>query len=426
MLSYAQNGEDVVLARAFDGQQLGFYIDIGACHPVEDSVTLHFYERGWHGLNVEPDRELHEVLLKARPRDVNLCAAVGRTRGQVAYHPTGTRGHGTLDAALASDRSTGRPVERVPTMPLSDVIDCYGSNGGEIDFLKIDVEAWEAEVIASADWTRHRPRVLVIEAVDDKGLATHDAWEPSLLGAGYQFALFDGLNRFYSRHEDAGLLLPRLVAPANVRDGWRRADDVRAHESTARLQIEAASAVRLALEAEDRSNALGLDLEEARASERAAAAHAQAALLEVDRLAVDASRARAEAAAALRREEAAEASMASLEMDLVRRDAELVRRDAELVRRDAEIAAAQTRASALEAEAAAAHARIMLDQTAMEAHVEAFGAQERALRAAHRHKAKQADDAEAWLAAVRTSTSWRVTRPFRVGTRLLMGIRGRR
>jgi hypothetical protein len=53
-------------------------------------------------------------------------------------------------------------------MLLSDVIDCHGPDEGEIDFLKIDVEGWEAGVFVSGDWTRHRPRVLVIEAVDDK------------------------------------------------------------------------------------------------------------------------------------------------------------------------------------------------------------------------------------------------------------------
>ena len=90
-------------------------------------------------------------------------------------------------------------------MLLSDVIDCHGPDGGEIDFLKIDVEGWEAGVIASGDWTRHRPRVLVIEAVDDKGNLTYEAWDPDLLGAGYRFAMFDGLNRFYCREEDAGL-----------------------------------------------------------------------------------------------------------------------------------------------------------------------------------------------------------------------------
>jgi FkbM family methyltransferase len=168
ILSYAQNGEDVVLSRAFADQEFGFYVDIGACHPVEDSVTLHFYERGWHGVNVEPDRELHALFLEARPRDTNLCAAVGRPRGRVAFHPTATRGHGTLDATLASTRCAGRPAERVPAMLLSDVIDCHGPDEGEIDFLKIDVEGWEAGVIASGDWTRHRPRMLLIGAVDDK------------------------------------------------------------------------------------------------------------------------------------------------------------------------------------------------------------------------------------------------------------------
>jgi hypothetical protein len=99
----------VVLSRAFSDQDFGFYVYIGACHPVEDSVTLHFYERGWHGVNVEPDRELHALFLEARPRDSNLCAAVGRLRERVAFHPTGTRGHGTLDATLASARCAGRP-----------------------------------------------------------------------------------------------------------------------------------------------------------------------------------------------------------------------------------------------------------------------------------------------------------------------------
>jgi FkbM family methyltransferase len=168
IVSYAQNAEDVVLSRAFADQEFGFYVDIGACHPVEDSVTLHFYERGWQGVNVEPDRELHALFLEGRPRDTNLCAAVGRPRGRVAFHPTGTRGYGTLDATLVSARCAGGPAEHVPAMLLSDVIDCYGPDEGEIDSLKIDVEGWEARVIASGDWTRHRPRVLVIQAVDDK------------------------------------------------------------------------------------------------------------------------------------------------------------------------------------------------------------------------------------------------------------------
>jgi FkbM family methyltransferase len=405
MLSYAQNGEDVVLSRAFADQKVGFYIDIGACHPVDDSVTLHFYERGWHGVNVEPDRDLHAQLQQSRLRDVNLLAAVAQTRGRMEFHPTGTRGHGTLDTSLASERSVGRAAERVPTFRLSDVIDCYGPDAREIDFLKIDVEGWEAEVIASGDWVRHRARVLVIEAVDDKGHPSHQSWEPSLLGSGYRFALFDGLNRFYCRDEDAESLLPRLSIPANVLDGWRRAADVQAHESLARLQAERAAAGRRALNAEERSEALGADLEDSRASERAAVIRAEVAAKETarlegelataasqmgaakesnDALAVDAARARAEAAAALRREEAAEARMAALEMELIRRDS-------------------------------AERALRAVNEQAQRA------ANEQAQRAANESAA-----AAAWITAIHTSTSWRVTAPLRAGGLLLRGLLGRR
>ena len=88
ILSYAQNAEDVVLSRVFAAQEFGFYVDIGARHSVEDSVTLHFYERGWHGVNVEPDRGLHTLFLRDRRRGTNLSAVVGRPRGRVAFHST--------------------------------------------------------------------------------------------------------------------------------------------------------------------------------------------------------------------------------------------------------------------------------------------------------------------------------------------------
>lgn len=53
-ISFAQNGEDIRLLRAFIEQPTGFWVDVGANHPINDSVTKLFSLRGWRGINVEP------------------------------------------------------------------------------------------------------------------------------------------------------------------------------------------------------------------------------------------------------------------------------------------------------------------------------------------------------------------------------------
>jgi FkbM family methyltransferase len=224
MLSYAQNAEDVVLERAFAEVTGGFYVDVGACGPIDDSVTFHFYERGWRGVNVEPDPGDYEQLVALRTRDVNLHAAVGGGEGPLVFYPSAVRGLGTLDAARATGSSEIAPIE-VEQVSLDHIFAEHAPEEG-VDFLKVDVEGWEADVLASANWQQHRPRVVLVEAVDPAGRAAHQEWEPTLLGAGYRLVLFDGLNRFYCRDEDADALGPRLSSPANVLDNWRSVREV--------------------------------------------------------------------------------------------------------------------------------------------------------------------------------------------------------
>ncbi len=88
------------------------------------------------------------------------------------------------------------------------------------DLLKVDVEGAEAAVLASADLSYWRPSAIVIEAtLPNRPTPNHYMWESSVLAAGYQFALFDGLNRFYARN-DLPELAERLSVPANVFDRW--------------------------------------------------------------------------------------------------------------------------------------------------------------------------------------------------------------
>jgi hypothetical protein len=102
----------------------------------------------------------------------------------------------------------------VPVTTLAGL--CESHKLREIDFLKIDVEGAEADVLFGGDWKRFRPKVIVAEAVTP--LASEPAWqewEPFLVAQGYRFVLFDTLNRFYvaEEHPDIMARFPSERAP---------------------------------------------------------------------------------------------------------------------------------------------------------------------------------------------------------------------
>ena len=217
-LSYTQNLEDYHLSLAFAGQTRGNYIDIGGGHPIADNVSFWFYERGWSGIVVEPQADLVALYERLRPRDIAVCGVIGRTSGEIDFHVV-DRLHGlssTVEAVARDARKFGvdyRSV-RMPVMTLAELCDRHGL--AEIDFLKIDVEGAEADVLAGGDWRRHRPKVIVIEAIKPgSGEPAWGEWEPNLLAQGYRFALFDTLNRFYvaDEHPDIFARLPSERAP---------------------------------------------------------------------------------------------------------------------------------------------------------------------------------------------------------------------
>lgn len=220
-LSYTQNLEDYHLSLAFGGQRHGFYIDIGAGHPVADNVSLWFYERGWSGIAVEPQASLAALYPLIRPRDIVFPGLVGRETGETEFHVF-DRLHGlSTTLKLHADSGAAHEVyrtERRETITLAGLCERYVK--GPIDFLKIDVEGAEADVLMGNDWKRFRPKVVVAEAVAPlSNEPTFAAWEPYLMAQGYRFRLDDTLNRFYVAEEAADVFerLPATRAP------WERA-----------------------------------------------------------------------------------------------------------------------------------------------------------------------------------------------------------
>jgi FkbM family methyltransferase len=215
--SYAQNFEDVMLARAFPGAN-GFYVDVGANDPDIDNVTRVFYERGWSGINIEPLFVNSIELRKKRTRDTNLEIAVGETEGSITFYEIGKwHGYSTTDAAVAAQhRKDGLEVieHKVPVRKLSDVLDEAAQNK-TIDFLKIDVEGTELSVLRGMDLRRHRPKIILLESkmpvtinmVDrvDEVPDRADEYAAHLKPFGYHLAYHDGLNAFFVAEEHRAL-----------------------------------------------------------------------------------------------------------------------------------------------------------------------------------------------------------------------------
>lgn len=220
-LSYAQNLEDYYLDLVFRDTAAGTYIDVGGGHPVADNVSFWFYLKGWHGLVVEPQEALAQAYAGIRPRDHVVSHLAGREDGEIDFHVVEGL-HGLSSAVKANAESAGQfgrsfVTTRKTVRRLSRLIEESGL--AAVDFLKIDVEGAEPDVLAGLDLARHRPRVILVESVNPNNPdASAAAWEPKLVGSGYRHVFFDNLNRYYvaSEHEALAARFPQQPADWNT------------------------------------------------------------------------------------------------------------------------------------------------------------------------------------------------------------------
>lgn len=207
LISYAQHGEDVMLYRALKHVGRGFYIDVGAHDPEHFSVTKAFYDRGWSGINVEPEGGCFQRLVEARTRDVNLRVLAGEEEGSADFFEITGTGLSTLDAKLAAEHADrGHQVSKVELARRTLDSICEDANPDQIHFLKIDVEGAEERVLRGASLTKHRPWIIVAESTKPMSAERCDEFMTEYLAShGYKHVYFDGVNSFYLADEHGDL-----------------------------------------------------------------------------------------------------------------------------------------------------------------------------------------------------------------------------
>lgn len=167
-ISYAQEAEDIFLEDYFQGRKTGFYVDVGAHHPVRFSNTYKLYLMGWRGINIDPLPGVKEVFGQIRPRDTTLEMGVADRESVLKYFRFDEPALNGFDEKLSHERAENTPYKlqdfiEVPVRPLRSILTDYVHEGQKIDLLSVDVEGLDYEVLNSNDWLKFRPEVIVAE-----------------------------------------------------------------------------------------------------------------------------------------------------------------------------------------------------------------------------------------------------------------------
>ena len=196
--SFSQAGEDLIL-RSLLTKRDGFYVDIGAYHPISGSNTFFFYKfLNWKGINIDAMPGSMEPFKKKRPRDINLQVGISDHEQPLSYYSfRGMANMNTFDVNIGEERKkNGLEVEilKIETLPLSKILERYGSSNG-IDLLTIDVEGYEYNVLKSNNWEKFRPSVILIE--EDKSELFKSRSIDLLVRHGYELVAITPLGMDY-------------------------------------------------------------------------------------------------------------------------------------------------------------------------------------------------------------------------------------
>ena len=168
---FSHSGEDAMLQAIFSKKLAsktgGFFVDIGAYHPYKESNTYLFYINGWRGINIDARPGSMEAFKKIRPRDINLEIGIGVKEDILPYYfisDDSSMNSFSKDNLLRLGMYEFVKKEiPIKVLPLNQILDKHANSFDTIDLLTIDVEGFDLEVVKSNNWSKYRPKVIVVE-----------------------------------------------------------------------------------------------------------------------------------------------------------------------------------------------------------------------------------------------------------------------
>lgn len=168
-VSFAQSGEDLIAWSIFNtiGIRYPKFLDIGAHHPRHLSNTALFHFLGSRGMNIEPDPGLFPEFVRQRPDDINLNVGVAPVNGTSTFYRMRDPSLSTFCEAEAKRRSIeyGMAIEEEVKAPVRKIAEILDEHAFRPDFLSIDVEGHELDILKTYDFQNHRPAVICVESL---------------------------------------------------------------------------------------------------------------------------------------------------------------------------------------------------------------------------------------------------------------------
>jgi len=165
--SYSQSKEDIFALKYFKNKNSGFYVDVGCHHPTRINNTCLLYNRGWRGVNIDMSKLSIDLFDILRKEDVNIHSAVSSKNKIINYY---TNKNLFLSASIIQKKGSSKfkYKEQVSSEPLTQILNKTIYKNKQIDFLSIDAEGADYEVLKSLDFKKYKPKLICIEIWQDQ------------------------------------------------------------------------------------------------------------------------------------------------------------------------------------------------------------------------------------------------------------------